>query len=1073
MRFFNLRYLVVVIVFLLFIGEVNSQNISIPFSCGFEDSTEVKNWVINAGPDGQSCHDQWMIGNLEYNEGYKSMYISCDSGRTTNYGAKPNVVIAYRPIIVPSSLDPNKSYYSVDISFDYKCVGRDKFSVLNFYFLPASFISESELLSSANMVSLPAKLNSTSVATLHGALEWENFTISKSQTLPVDTKFYMIFVWQNANTDTAVVLPQAACIDNIQITSSNCWKPENLQTISACDTLCVMWEGANELYEFEYRPSGANVWRGNQILKDKSVIINNIDEGSYDVRVRGICGNEKSAWVTKNNAVCFCPDRHCINYVDLDREGVTCEIGSAVDPTKSRPNIYPTGLGNSGSGPVDYGSNDKRSRHTVNWKQGEYDPRTGNKLRTIPEGALASVRLGNWDINKQAEGITYDYEVDTAEAVILLMKYAVVLEAPGHGEDSDPYFKLEILDENGVVINPTCGEFEFTPENKKIRWFEVGGFVWKDWTSIGLNLADYHGQKIQIRLVTQDCTFSAHCGYAYFTLDCADAAIKSTSCGETIEMEMVAPDGFSYIWTRRENRDSVISIEQTLSVPANDTTTYFCEVDYIDVQGCGFTLFTSVFPRFPYADCEPQWKPENCENRVVFNNKSCVHTRVDGVDTPTSEKCETFYWSIKSVKNDGIYESSSENLIYTVPRDGDTLHVTLWAGISDDACQDDTTFTFVVPPIYEHHDTLYETLCEGNTILFDNRLLAVGGVYTELKKNVWGCDSITVLNLNFVPQPEDVHIYDTICETDVYEFNGKEITTVGEHKFMLLGEYGCDSIVILHLEKVKPLGIYIDSVYRFVCADDNVLSIECLQVDSFQNPLKYSIAFDSLALQYGFVNQEDVGFSENGNIDILLPDNCRPNTYSAILLFKDTTSVCGDISVPISFDVYYSSDILQPKFGNLITVLNSDSNGGYEFVEGEYKWYKNDELLDTVTKAFYYLASGETFGSGDCFYMIPKRKDDGVAIRTCEICPGGGTPIVDVYDSEELIQTTVLERGGLVLLDGVDDAVVNIYSFTGLLISSHSVNANNSYIVAPNEIGFYIAQIKTKDRSYVYKIWVK
>jgi len=133
MRFFNLRYLVVVIVFLLFIGKVNSQNISIPFSCGFEDSTEVKNWVINAGPDGQSCHDQWMIGNLEYNEGYKSMYISCDSGRTTNYGAKPNVVIAYRPIIVPSSLDPNKSYYSVDISFDYKCVGRDKFSVLNFY----------------------------------------------------------------------------------------------------------------------------------------------------------------------------------------------------------------------------------------------------------------------------------------------------------------------------------------------------------------------------------------------------------------------------------------------------------------------------------------------------------------------------------------------------------------------------------------------------------------------------------------------------------------------------------------------------------------------------------------------------------------------------------------------------------------------------------------------------------------------------------------------------------------------------------------------------------------------------
>ncbi len=1069
MRFFNLRYFVVVVEFLLFIGGVNSQNISIPFSCGFEDSTEVKNWLINAGPDGLNCRDQWMIGNLEYNEGYNSMYISCDSGRTTNYGAKPNVVIAYRPIIVPSSLDPNKSYYSVDISFDYKCVGRDKFSVLNFYFLPASFISESELLSSAHMAALPAKLNSTSVATLHGALEWNNFTIPKSQTLPVDTKFYMIFVWQNANTDTAVVLPQAACIDNIQITSSNCWKPENLQTISACDTLSVMWEGANEMYEFEYRPSGANVWRGNQILKDESIIITNINEGSYDVRVRGICGNEKSAWVTKNNAVCFCPDRHCINYVNLDREGVICEIGTAVDPTKSRPNIYPTGLGNFGSGPLDYGSNDKRSRHTVNWKQGEYDPRTGNKLRTIPVGSLASVRLGNWDINKQAEGIAYDYEVDTTEAVILLMKYAVVLEAPGHGEDSDPYFKLEILDENGVVINPTCGEFEFTPENNEIGWIKAGGFVWKNWTSIGLNLADYHGQKIQIRLVTQDCTFSAHCGYAYFTLDCADAAIRSTSCGETVEMEMVAPDGFSYSWTRRENRDSVISTEQTLSVLANDTTTYFCEVDYKDVQGCGFTLFTSVFPRFPHADCELQWKPENCENRVVFNNKSCVHTRVDGVDTPTSEKCETFYWNI----NDGEYESSSENLVYTVPREGDTLHVSLFVGISDDACLDSTTFTFVVPPIYEHYDTLYETLCEGNTRLFDDQLLAVGGVYTEVKKNIWGCDSITVLDLTFVPQPEDVHIYDTICETDVYEFNGKEITEAGEHRFMLLGEYGCDSIVILHLERVQPLGIYIDSVYRFVCADNRVLNVEYQLVDSLRNPVNYSILFDSLALQYGFVDQENIDFSGNGDIDILLPDNCRPNTYSVTLLFEDTIGVCGDISIPINFDVYYSANILQPKFGNLITVLNETANGGYEFVDGVYEWYKNGELLDTVNGAFYYLAGGGEFAPGDCFYLVPKRADDGVAIRTCEICPGGGTSVVDVYESDLLIESTVLKQGESVILDGFEEGIANVYSFTGLLISSYNIDGNYNYITAPSKTGFYILQIKTENRSYVYKIWVK
>ena len=233
MKTINLRCFVVFL-YILFVVFGNSQNISIPFSCGFEDSLEINNWVINSGADGIRCKDQWMIGNLDYNEGYNSMYVSCDSGRTTNYGASPNVVVAYRPIVVPSSIDPTKTSYSVDISFDYKCMGDEKITMLNFYLLPASFISEAELISVANNATLPLKLNATALASLYGTQEWVNWTMPRPQKLPVDTKFYMVFVWQNANTDTSVVVPQAACIDNIQITSSNCWKPENLQIISAC-----------------------------------------------------------------------------------------------------------------------------------------------------------------------------------------------------------------------------------------------------------------------------------------------------------------------------------------------------------------------------------------------------------------------------------------------------------------------------------------------------------------------------------------------------------------------------------------------------------------------------------------------------------------------------------------------------------------------------------------------------------------------------------------------------------------------------------------------------------------------
>ena len=81
-------------------SQSSPYEISLPYSCGFEDSLENQKWVINAGSEGPLCTDQWMIGNLDYVEGYNSLYISCDTGKTMTYGAKANYVMAYRPIVI-------------------------------------------------------------------------------------------------------------------------------------------------------------------------------------------------------------------------------------------------------------------------------------------------------------------------------------------------------------------------------------------------------------------------------------------------------------------------------------------------------------------------------------------------------------------------------------------------------------------------------------------------------------------------------------------------------------------------------------------------------------------------------------------------------------------------------------------------------------------------------------------------------------------------------------------------------------------------------------------------------------
>ena len=158
----------------------------------------------------------------------------------------------------------------------------------------------------------------------------------------------------------------------------------------------------------------------------------------------------------------------------------------------------------------------------------------------------------------------------------------------------------------------------------------------------------------------------------------------------------------------------------------------------------------------------------------------------------------------------------------------------------------------------------------------------------------------------------------------------------------------------------------------------------------------------------------------------------------------------------------------------MITVYDADSNGGYSFAPNEYKWYKNDSLLINETASYLYLGDDVVFKDGDCYYIEVRRIDDGVVTRSCEICPGNmETSVEDVYDSDWLLQTTVVNKGASILLDGVDSGIVSIYSVTGVLIGSEVVDVYNSQIVAPSKTGFYIVQIKTEDRNYIYKIWVR
>lgn len=363
----------------------------------------------------------------------------------------------------------------------------------------------------------------------------------------------------------------------------------------------------------------------------------------------------------------------CIDPTNLTASYTTCFYGTYGDPVAD-------------TGSIDYGYASSLSRHTVHYDLTETDPRTGGLLHTVPDGAAASVRLGNWSHNAtapEAEAISYGLTVDTMEFNLLIMRYAAVLQDPNHSQDKQPRFSLELLDATGHVLDSSCGRADFIA-NYQLGWHPAANQVlWKDWTTVGVDLTPYAGQTVYVRLTTRDCNEGSHYGYAYFTLECMRRNVTTSSCGVVDNNQFTAPSGFNYYWYTSSSPDT-ISTAQTISVPTDNTMSYICQVSFVDNPGCYFTMNAYAGTRYPLSLFDYEVSLAPCSFDVVFTNHSTISP--DGV-TPagTGEGVETAVWILGNGDTVTAYNTSVN---YTA---AGTYNVSLITGIAGDACLDTLT----------------------------------------------------------------------------------------------------------------------------------------------------------------------------------------------------------------------------------------------------------------------------------------------------------------------------------------------------------------------------------------------
>ena len=1028
-----------------------AQATGLPYSCSFEQDEDLSNWEMNFQTP--TATDRWLIGPMTHSEGRRSMYISSD-GVNPVYGNKPNIVASYLRFRFPEA----STQQNYDISFDWRGVGDTTDSKLyvmvcpeillrssmpnNFFYLPNIVKSDNGIIS-PNVVNVCEKLNPSGERFVCGSEQWQNVSLAnevKVSGVNSTQVFTIVFIWVNNNTDENIK-QSGICIDNLQISSAKYKKPKNVHAEPNCDdsTLVVSWESGIGAFEVQYRQVGSSTWRRADGLTDGvdgftrvdgiycSYVLHRIAEASYDVRVRGIAGTTYTNFVYDNQVLVFCPGNHCVNYLDLTGPNVLCTYGHHPLYSSSTETPY------SNIGVIDYGPDSEESRHTIHTDPTETDPRTDDGLRTVPKGSLASVRLGNWKTLGEAESITYNIVVDSANQGLLIVHYAVVLENPGNHEHKDePSFLLEVLDENDNLIDRTCGLAEFSYSDGVEAGWNVtkdNKAVWKDWTYIGLNLQPYDGKTIKVRFSTFDCSLSAHYGYAYFTLECASAHIETNNCGNDASITCYAPEGFSYKWYNEAGM--VVSTDRELVVDASRQT-YTCRVSFIDDPQCYFDVTTVSAPRFPVPDYKVEPLYGECLSKLKFTNTSHVMTKYNGEEEHTNEPCEDYHWYFRQLSNGVTTESYNPSPIYTCPPEGDTIEVTQTCYIGmENACDSTRVDTIIVPNIYTEDQEFHIETCPEAPVLFDGKWFTHDTVYTTLGENFAGCDSVSILYLKVHPEIKDTYRHDSICSDVSLVINGQSYNQPVENKLIMLKSvHGCDSAVYLTLTVNQKMQMTM-SPYSYSCSDDETLYI-AFDISEGR--------FDSLLIRFNTPQLRDTTIYVNDNTVLIpMPADIKPGSYKATLVFYQYC--CGIIRQERAIEVRYRSSIIEQKWNDVLTLLSPEYNGGYTF--SSIQWYKDGQPIPDETHS--YLYQPLDFNSE---YMALLTTADGLEVFTC--------PIQPVYHEQQTKFPTIVQAGQNMPVYMEHQTTIWYYTVSGQLYRTFTLPSGHSTLTVPEQGGVYV-----------------
>ncbi|MFN8236888.1 MAG: gliding motility-associated C-terminal domain-containing protein [Chitinophagales bacterium] len=300
---------------------------------------------------------------------------------------------------------------------------------------------------------------------------------------------------------------------------------------------------------------------------------------------------------------------------------------------------------------------------------------------------------------------------------------------------------------------------------------------------------------------------------------------------------------------------------------------------------------------------------------------------------------------------------------------------------------------------------LSQSICQGSSIVFNGNTISSAGIYRDTLSTSLGCDSFLILNVSVKPTPT-TNLSQNICQGSSIVFNGNVVSTAGVYRDTLSTSLGCDSFIVLNVT-VNP--IQTTNISQSICQGS-------------------SISFNGNSLTASGIYRDTLSTTLGCDSFIVLNLNINPVVTTNI-----SQSICQGSSIVFNGNIISTSGVYRDT---LNTSLGCDS---FLILNLSVKPAISTSISQNFCQGQTIIFNGNTISSAGIYRdtIMSSEGCDSIVILTVGI-----KPVISTNISQSICQgQSIVFNGNTLMTTGIyKDTLVTSQGCDSILILSLTVN---------------------------------